>query len=180
MRRAFARAYPTADWASAVRFISRQRGGPSAIGAFHRGCGIPAFSRRKQEIVTRLLADHRADRTLVFTARTDDAYAISERHLVPVITAETSRTERKQILQRFGDGTYRAIASARVLNEGIDVPDARVAIIVSGALGLREHIQRIGRVLRPREGKRAVVYELVARGTIEEPRAHSRRRQLAS
>ena len=57
--------------------------------------------------------------------------------------------------------------SARVLNEGIDVPDADVAVIVSAALGEREHVQRVGRLLRPGEGKRAIVYELVSRDTIE-------------
>ena len=99
---------------------------------------------------------------------------------MPVITAETSRKERSEILARFGEGTYRTIASARVLNEGIDVPDARVAIVVSGALGGREHVQRVGRVLRPAAGKRALVYDLITRDTVDEGRARSRRRHLAA
>jgi superfamily II DNA or RNA helicase len=61
-----------------------------------------------------------------------------------------------------------------VLNEGIDVPDARVAIVVGGTLGAREHRQRVGRVLRPAAGKRAVVYELVSEGTIDDARARAR------
>jgi superfamily II DNA or RNA helicase len=67
-----------------------------------------------------------------------------------------------------------------VLNEGIDVPDADVAIIVGGARGEREHVQRIGRLLRPVAGKRAVVYELVTMATSEARQAAERRRGLAA
>lgn len=78
------------------------------------------------------------------------------------------------ILDQFSKGTLRTIASARVLNEGIDVPDARVAIIVAGSQGKREHVQRIGRVLRPAPGKHALVYELVTAETSDARRAHTR------
>lgn len=68
------------------------------------------------------------------------------------------------------------LVSARVLNEGLDVPDADVAIVVGGTLGEREHVQRIGRLLRPRQGKRAVVYELVTSGSTEMLQSARRRR----
>ncbi len=71
-------------------------------------------------------------------------------------------------------------SGARVLNEGIDVPDADVAIIVAGTHGEREHVQRVGRLLRPSPGKRAVVYELVTMATGEARRARERRRGLAA
>jgi superfamily II DNA or RNA helicase len=99
--------------------------------------------------------------------------------LIPVITAEVSRREREAILTAFRDRRVRAIASARVLNEGVDVPDANVAIIAAGSLGVREHVQRIGRILRPALGKRAIAYELVTMGTIDEARTNARRRKLA-
>jgi superfamily II DNA or RNA helicase len=70
--------------------------------------------------------------------------------------------------------------SARVLNEGIDVPDADVAIIVGGTQGEREHVQRVGRLLRPAPGKRAIVYELVTMATSEARQAVERRRGLAA
>ena len=72
------------------------------------------------------------------------------------------------------------MVSARVLNEGIDVPDADVAIIVGGAFGEREHVQRIGRLLRPVPGKRALIYELVTLFTNEACQASERRRGLAA
>ena len=84
------------------------------------------------------------------------------------------------MLTRFREGRLRAVVSSRVLNEGLDVPDARVAILVGGALGTRELVQRIGRVLRPAAGKRAQVYELVTSATIDDRRAEARRRRLAA
>ena len=96
------------------------------------------------------------------------------------ITCEISRRERNQALAAFRAGKLKALVSARVLNEGIDVPDADVAIIVGGTFGEREHVQRIGRLLRPVPGKRAVIYELVTLATTETRQAKERRRGLAS
>ena len=99
---------------------------------------------------------------------------------MPVLTAETSRRERQKTLERYRDGRFRTLVSARVLNEGVDVPEARVAIIVAGRFGAREHIQRIGRVLRPAPGKVATVYELVTSGTVDDARARARGRRLVA
>ncbi len=73
------------------------------------------------------------------------------------ITCDIGRAERDDALARFRRGALRALVSARVLNEGLDVPDADVAVVVGGALGEREHVQRVGRLLRPGDGKRALV-----------------------
>ena len=99
---------------------------------------------------------------------------------MPVVTAETGRRERRQFLERYREGRYRTLVSAQVLNEGLDVPDARIAIIVAGRFGVREHVQRIGRVLRPSPGKVALVYELVTSGTVDDGRARARWRGLAA
>ena len=64
-------------------------------------------------------------------------------------------------------GGYGAVVTSKVLNEGVDIPDANVAIVVSGSASVREHVQRLGRVLRARDGKRALLYELVTAGTTE-------------
>jgi superfamily II DNA or RNA helicase len=77
-------------------------------------------------------------------------------------------------LQRFRSGAYTKLISGRVLNEGVDVPDANVAIVVSGSATPREQIQRLGRVLRPKDDE-AILYELVARGTCEERAARARK-----
>jgi superfamily II DNA or RNA helicase len=69
--------------------------------------------------------------------------------------------------------------TSKVLNEGVDVPSASVAIIVSGSGSVREHVQRLGRVLRKQGDKRAVLYELVAGGTAETFTSERRREHVA-
>ncbi|HEY8079950.1 MAG TPA: DEAD/DEAH box helicase family protein [Labilithrix sp.] len=167
MRRAWFRANRRATYAAFVRAMSADEAGRRAMRAYARGLDIAYFPREKRATVRALLARHRGDRTIVFTARAEDAYRVATDSLVPVITAEVSAAERARILARFRAGSIRAIATARVLNEGIDVPDARVAIVVAGTLGEREHVQRIGRVLRPAPGKRALCYELVTLETVD-------------
>ena len=134
-------------------------------------------------MVGRLLLRHRGQKMLIFTADNASAYAISREHLIMPITCDIGRNERKRAFELFRDGRLRALVSARVLNEGVDVPEADVAIIVAGKLGEREHIQRVGRVLRKPASdpeKRAVVYELLSRGTFEVQRAKGRRRTLVT
>jgi superfamily II DNA or RNA helicase len=130
--------------------------------------------------VEHLLHQHRADKTIIFTQDNATAYGISRRFLVPVITHQTKVTERSAILSGLTDGTYTAIATSKVLNEGVDVPEANVAIIVSGSASVREHVQRLGRILRKKkDGTRAVLYELVAGGTSEAFVSERRRDHVA-
>jgi superfamily II DNA or RNA helicase len=116
----------------------------------------------------------------VFTKSVEEVYALSKRFLVPGITYETPARERKEILDRFREGRYRAVIASDVLNEGVDVPEANVAVILAGSASHREYVQRLGRVLRPREGKRAILYELVTGGTGEEAASRRRREPIAA
>ncbi len=180
LRRALLRVHPGSDYASIVRAISRTPGGYDILLNHHKAVNLATFPRAKRKLVASLLHRHRADKTLVFTAFADHAYSIAIDNFVPVVTAEVKRAERDAILERYRDGRYRCVVSARVLNEGIDVPDASVAIVVGGVLGSREFIQRIGRVLRPAPGKSAVVYELVTAGTDDDKRSEQRRKSLVA
>ncbi len=180
LRRDVLRNNPDADWLACVRAIARMPGGADVLARMQRAGALAAFPHAKRVVARELLARHRADRTLLFTAIAKDAVTIAEESLIPVITAEVPREERDAILDAFRGRRIRAIVSARVLNEGVDVPDANVAIIVAGALGVREHVQRIGRILRPREGKRATAYELVTMDTVDEARTRARGRRHAA
>jgi superfamily II DNA or RNA helicase len=91
-------------------------------------------------------------------------------------THEIGRAERVEILERFRAGTATALVSSQVLDEGIDLPDCDLAIIVGGTGSPRRQVQRIGRVLRPRPGKRAHVYELTVVETKDAD--YARRRSL--
>ncbi|MFC7235846.1 DEAD/DEAH box helicase [Halosegnis marinus] len=147
-----------------------------ALLAKQRAREVTAYADAKVERLADLLDRHADDRVIVFTAYTDLVYRLSERFLVPAITNETGTAERREILERFRDGTYSRVVTANVLDEGVDVPDANVAVVLSGSGSEREFTQRLGRVLRPKaDGGRATLYELVTEETSEE-RVAARRR----
>lgn len=153
--------------------------GRRAMKAYRRQRELAFCAPEKLEYVEYLLREHRADRTLIFTQDNATAYLIARRFLIPAITHQTKVTERSAILESLAEGSIRAIVTSRVLNEGVDVPDANVAIIVSGSGSVREHVQRLGRVLRKRDGKRATLYELITRETSERYTSERRREHSA-
>lgn len=171
---------PGGSWPEFVALAGRSQEGRAALSAWRRSQRMLALPRAKRHALEALLARHRDNRVLVFTADNDSAYRIARQELVMPLTCDIGRTEREAVLQAFREGRLRALVSSRVLNEGLDVPDADVAIITGGALGEREHVQRVGRLLRPRAGKRATIYELVMRTTREARQAARRRRGLGS
>lgn len=173
--RVFRNVAPRAPWRDFVAEANRSVEGRAALAAWRRSRRLIALTRGKARAVEQLLRRHRNNRVLVFTGDNAASYAIAERNLIPPITCDIKRAERDEVLERFRQGTVRAIVSSRVLNEGVDVPEADVAIIVGGVRGRREHVQRVGRLLRPRAGKRATVHELVAEGTAETRQAERRR-----
>jgi superfamily II DNA or RNA helicase len=168
------------DWQAFVRESAQTPEGRQALFAWHRSRKVLRWTAAKRAAVGRILARHRGSRILIFTEDNETCYAISREFLVMPITCEIKRRERERALADFRAGKLLALASSRVLNEGIDVPDAEVAIMVGGALGQREHVQRVGRLLRRVPGKQAVVYELVTQATPEVRKALIRRQALAA
>lgn len=130
----------------------------------------------KIDELTKILDRHRNDRVLVFAVSTDFVYRLAERFLIPAITHQTGASERREILDRFRDGRYSRVVTANVLDEGVDVPDANVGVVLAGSGSEREFTQRLGRILRPKEeGGRALLYEVVTEETAEERVARRRR-----
>ena len=147
-----------------------------ALLAKQRAREVMMNARRKVERLADILDRHREDRIIVFTAHTELVYRLSERFLLPAITHETGADERREILARFREGSYSRVVTANVLDEGVDVPDANVAVLLSGSGSEREFSQRLGRILRPKaDGSRALLYELVTEETAEERVARRRR-----
>jgi len=166
-------------WSEFILRSSVSAEGRAAMAAYREQRRLAFAAPMKLEYVEHLLTEHRDDRAIVFTQDNATAYAISRRLLVPALTHQTRVTERSEILARLSEGSYRAVVTSKVLNEGVDVPDANVAIVVSGSGSVREHVQRLGRVLRKKEGKRATLYELVTAGTSETYTSERRREHSA-
>ncbi len=166
-------------WAEFVKRSARSEAGRRAMQAYQRQRRLAFAAPSKLEYVENLLHEHRRDRVLLFTDRNDSVYEMSRRFLVPAITHQTKVTERSEILSAFAAGDYNVVATSRVLNEGVDMPDASVAIVISGSGTVREHVQRLGRILRKKGDKRAVLYELVAHDTAEMHTSRRRRDHVA-
>jgi superfamily II DNA or RNA helicase len=158
---------------------ARSDAGRRAMAAYRRHREIAFAARAKMDCLEHLFDLHRDDRAIVFTQDNAAAHAISRRFLLPAITHETKVRERSAILAGLTSGRYSAVVTSKVLNEGVDVPEANVAIVVSGSASVREHVQRLGRVLRKKDGKRAILYEMVAEGTSETFTSDRRREHSA-
>jgi superfamily II DNA or RNA helicase len=148
-------------WGMFIQRASRSAEGRRAMDAYYKQRRIALAPKGKLDYLGAILSQHAHDRVLVFTQENATAYAIAKRFLLPIITHQTRVKERSHILASLKDGTYNAIVTSKVLNEGVDVPDANVAVVLSGSGSVREHVQRLGRILRKKEGKSATLYELV-------------------
>lgn len=163
-----------------VRELTASERGRELLAGRRAAAAVVARCRAKFELALELLGRCRGERVLIFTADTAAALALSEAALVPALTADLTGREREATLSAFGAGELGALISCRVLNEGVDVPEASVAIVLGGALGRREHAQRLGRILRPGPGKQAVLHEIVVRGTFEHARRIEREVAVAA
>ena len=166
-------------WQQFLRACSQASNGREAFEAYLEQRRLSRSCRAKFEAIWRLLCHHRGERTLVFTADNPTAYEIGQRFCLPVLTHHTRIAERRDLLSAFRSGELPALVTSRILNEGVDVPEASVGIVVSGTGSVREHVQRLGRILRPASGKQAVLYELVSVGTGEEGTSDRRRQHRA-
>ncbi len=163
-------------WSDFIALCARRPGGREAYQAYLRQRAIARCGSAKLREVWRIIRENPSARTIVFTADNDTAYRIGETLCLPVLTHKTRAAERKDFLERFRQGEYPVLVTSKVLNEGVDVPEANIGIVVSGSGCTREHVQRLGRILRRAEGKEAVLYELVSDGTTE-MNVSDRRRQ---
>ncbi|MEQ8766781.1 MAG: DEAD/DEAH box helicase family protein [Planctomycetota bacterium] len=166
-------------WREFLAATNRSEEGRRAFRAYQEQRRLALAAPAKLELLEQLLEQHAGDRSLILPNDNDTVYEISTRYLGPAGTHQTKLAERKEIIQRFREGEYRTLVTAKVLNEGVDIPEANVAIVLSGSGTVREHVQRLGRILRRRAGKMARLYEIVTRGTGEEYTSEKRRSHRA-
>jgi len=176
LRRSGIRFNSGADWMQFVRASVRTTDGRLAMRAYRDQKRLAQAAHAKLQATWEIIKRHRGERVLIFTDDNALAYRIGREFFVPVLTHQTKVKERKLFLDSFRSGAISVLATSKVLNEGVDVPEASIGLVLSGSGTVREHVQRLGRILRARPGKRAVLYEVIAQGT-NEYFVNQRRRQ---
>ena len=167
------------SWQKFIGLCARSKNGKSAYKSYLKQKEISRSSKNKLKAVWKLIKKHNKERIIIFTADNDTAYKIGCTFFLPVLTHKTKPLERKDFLEKFRKGTYHILVTSKVLNEGIDVPEANIGIIVSGSGSIREHVQRLGRILRPSKNKEALLYEIISKSTGEENISFRRRQHIA-
>ncbi len=142
---------------------------------------IAATANAKLPIIKQLLKKHAGEPTLIIGQYLDQIDEVSTSLEIPKLTGETDVSERERLFAAFRRGELNALVVSKVANFSVDLPEASVAIQISGAFGSRqEEAQRLGRLLRPKaDGRSAVFYTLVSQDTAEQDFAQNRQRFLA-
>lgn len=142
---------------------------------------IAASASVKQQIAQRIVDRHPGESVLVIGQYIDQLEAMAEALNCPLITGQTPVDERERLFNEFREGRERLLVVSKVANFSVDLPDASVAIQISGSFGSRqEEAQRLGRLLRPKSnGASASFYTLVTRDTVDQDFAQNRQRFLA-
>lgn len=163
-------------WAQFIIRAGRSREGRLAFQHYRLQKRLAQAAQGKLDEVWRLLNLHSGEHMIIFTEDNHMAYKIGRNFVLAVLTHKTRTKERKALLDAFRDGAIKVLVTSKVLNEGVDVPEARVGVVVSGSGAVREHVQRLGRLLRHQPGKHAILYEIVTQDTSEH-HVNQRRRQ---
>jgi superfamily II DNA or RNA helicase len=163
-----------------IMMSGRSRIAREAILARNKAMDTALNSRSKIEELKKILAESQGQKTIIFTQHNKLVYDISDRFLIPFITHKSSKQERHDALTGFKNGRYNTIVTSKVLDEGVDVPDAELGIILSGTGSSREFIQRLGRLLRPKpdSNAKAKLIEIISSGTREIETSAKRKRAL--
>lgn len=159
----------TDAWRMFAAAARRDPAARRALRAFHERERIVRLAEAKLHEAERILRLYPAEQAVLFCGGTDAAERVSRALAIPMITASTPASERHALLQSMERGEIRAVASVRVLDEGWDVPGAKLGIVLGDSTrgGQRQHVQRLGRLLRRQGEAMASLYEIVAAGTYE-------------
>jgi superfamily II DNA or RNA helicase len=147
--------------------------------AFREKQGIEERAEEKLRVLEDLFRLHLGSPMIIFTGSNAMAREVSTRFLIPCLLSHCGKRERLDYLEGLRDGHYPAIVANQVLDEGVDLPEVKVAVILGGKSSTRQAKQRLGRILRRRGDSRAILYEVVTADTNEVMRSRKRRRNDA-
>lgn len=157
--------------------INKDKEAQEALNAYQLAKKLSFSANTKLIELERLLRQHRDDKVLIFSDVVSFCEQISKNFFIPCITHRTIKEERQWILEYYKRVKNAKLVVSKVLDEGIDIPDAKIGIIVVGSGKSRQFIQRLGRIVRQYPGKdKAILYELVSEDTLEERLANKRKK----
>jgi superfamily II DNA or RNA helicase len=165
----------TFQWQDLMAEIGKDPEARAVQKAYYKMQSIQDRAEEKLRVLEDIFRLHLGERIIIFTGSNRMAREISCRFLVPCLLNHCKKKERLDILDGFRDGVYPALVANQVLDEGVDIPAAKVAVVVGGSASTRQAKQRLGRILRKSGIKQGILYEVVCEDTSEVQRSRHRR-----
>jgi superfamily II DNA or RNA helicase len=169
------KAEPTFSWQDLCSETGKDPAARRALRAYYGKKAIEDRAAEKLRVLEDIFRLHAGSPTIIFTGSNAMARDVSRRFLIPCLLNHCGKRERLEILEGLRNGAYPALVANQVLDEGVDVPDVKVAIIIGGTASTRQAKQRLGRILRKSGNARATLYEIICADTKEETRSRRRR-----
>ncbi|MHC4119938.1 MAG: DEAD/DEAH box helicase family protein [Planctomycetota bacterium] len=170
---------PGYTWQDLCKESGKDPRARNAQKAYYLKQSVESRAAEKLRVLEDIFRLHKGQQIIVFTGSNMMAIEVSKRFLVPTILSHTRKRERLAVLASFAQGVFPVLVANRVLDEGVDVPEAKVAVVIGGQGSTRQAKQRLGRVLRRTGNIRASLYEVVCEDTNEVRRSRKRRKSDA-
>ena len=170
---------PDFRWEDLCNESTRDPQARQTLVAYRRKQAIEDRAAEKLRVLEDLFRLHAGTPVIVFAGSNAMARDVSVRFLIPCLLNHCGKKERLDILNGLSNGIYPAIVANQVLDEGVDVPAVKVAIVIGGLASTRQAKQRLGRILRKSGNARAILYEVVCQDTGEAKRSRQRRKSDA-
>jgi superfamily II DNA or RNA helicase len=165
----------TFTWRDLIAETGKEPAARQALNAYLAKKAIEDRAEEKLRVLEDIFRLHAGSPTLIFTGSNAMARDVSRRFLIPCLLNHCGKNERLEVLEGLRDGIYPALVANQVLDEGVDVPEVKVAVVIGGTASTRQAKQRLGRILRRAGNARAILYEVVCAATKEEDRSRKRR-----
>jgi superfamily II DNA or RNA helicase len=163
------------SWEALCAETARDPEARRALAAYRAKKAIEDRAEEKLRVLEDLFRLHAGSPVVVFTGSNAMARDVSRRFLIPCLLNHCGRRERLEILEGLQSGAYPALVANQVLDEGVDLPEVKVAVVLGGMATAKQAKQRLGRILRKLGNARATLYEVVCEDTSEEGRSRRRR-----
>jgi len=167
------------DWQDLCNETGKDPAARAALNAYYFKKSIEDRAAEKLRVLEDIFRLHAGQRVIVFAGSNTMAIDVSRRFLVPTLLNHSRKKERREVLEGFAADRFPVLVANQVLDEGVDVPAAKVAVVIGGMSSTRQAKQRLGRILRRTGDARATLYEIVCEGTNDVERSRKRRRSDA-